>query len=753
MRRLWSTLATLTLAAAAALVVVPPPPAVAAPVHTETNTFFTSRYGLFVHYVPGLTVNSSGVVVNDVNQLADSFDAAGFANDVASFGVEYVMFTAWHKNMIPLYPSAKMAQWRGPGKSSNRDVLGDMIDAVRAKGIPVLFYTHPRDGHDMDNADMIATGWGDGGAAYRPNPNPATFDRTKWNNFVNDIYAEMLDRYATRISGLYFDHPDTNVVDYRRLESTVRSHGGNLVTMQNYYGNVMTSQVADKEYGGGGEFASTDGNTWPAYRTEVVSSVMGGQWWAKLGTASTTPGARFSAESLFRYTVLQAGTNTVGGGVKWAAGPYAGGGWENGVASTMRKVNSYLAPVARSVKNTFPSESWPTADRATINSLAWGVATRSPDATHTYVHVLKPPTGSTLNLPVPADGRRFANAALLADGRAVTLTQDTAGVHLTLPAGAVWSSVDTVLDLTSATLATGRIVTASSSAEDASWGRGKVVDGRTASVPGSFGWSSASSEFVNHTESVTVDLGAATRVGEVVLSPRSDGANTGYGFPVDFTVQTSTDGATWTTRVSRTGYARPDASGQPFTFTPTTARYVRVTGTNLRANPADYNRYRMQFAEIGVADTPVTGVRTLLNQSHRRLLQGTGDPYPGRTGTTTVAGTPASSPNTEDDWTVQDAGGGYLRLVNSTGRVLTGTADPYQGRTDVSQVAEGPAGGGDDQLWQLRDAGGGWYTLVNKRYDRQLHLTADQYLTRVDVNQVVMVPTSWDTPEQRWSIR
>ncbi|SCF25883.1 discoidin domain-containing protein [Micromonospora mirobrigensis] len=746
MRRLWSTLTTLTLAAAAAaLVVVPPPPAVAAPVHAETNTFFTSRYGLFVHYVPGLTVDSSGVVVNDVNQLADSFDAAGFANDVASFGVEYVMFTAWHKAMIPLYPSAKMAQWRGPGKSSNRDVLGDMIDAVRAKGIPVLFYTHPNDGHDMSNDDMIATGWGDGGGgAFGGTPNPATFDKARWNNFVNDIYAEMLDRYATRISGLYFDAARPNVTDYRRLERTVRSHGGNLVTMQNYYGNVVTTQLGDKE---NPAFVPAEGDTWPAYATQVVSEVVGGGWWAK--QKSGNPAVRLPAEAVFRYTVLQAGTNTVGGGVKWAAGPYAGGGWETGVAPMLRQVNAYLAPVTRSVKNTFPSESWPTADQATIDSLSWGVATRSPDATHTYVHVLKPPTGATLNLPAPADGRRFANAALLVDGRPVALTQDAAGVHLTLPAGAAWSSVDTVLDLTTATLATGRAVSATSSVEDGTWGLARAVDGRT----GPQGWSSESSLFTNHAESVTVDLGAPAGVSEVVLSPRTDGVNTGYGFPVDLTVQTSTDRVTWTTRVSRAGLPRPGAEGTALTFTQATARYVRVTGTSLRANPNDGGRYRMQFAEIGVAAAPVSGSRTLVNQSHRRLLQDTGESYLGLPGVTAVAGTPATSPNSAQNWTVQDAGGGYLRLVNATGRVLTGTGDPYQGRTDVNRVAEGPATGADDQLWQLRDAGGGWYTLVNKRYDRQLHLTADQYLDRVDVNQVALVPTSWNTAEQRWSIR
>lgn len=147
-----------------------------------------------------------------------------------------------------------------------------------------------------------------------------------------------------------------------------------------------------------------------------------------------------------------------------------------------------------------------------------------------------------------------------------------------------------------------KTATASSSLQLIDWNLNKVVDGVTVSRPlVSMGWTSTSGLFkANHTEWVRVDTGYAAPAGAVVLHPRSDGLNAGYGFPVDFTIQVSADGAAWTTVATRTGYGRPAAAPQVFTFPQTTVRYVRVTGTKLRSNPWDLGFHRMQFAEVEV---------------------------------------------------------------------------------------------------------------------------------------------------------
>ncbi len=145
-----------------------------------------------------------------------------------------------------------------------------------------------------------------------------------------------------------------------------------------------------------------------------------------------------------------------------------------------------------------------------------------------------------------------------------------------------------------------RTATATSSYEGGGWSLTNVVNGTTTSSANDLGWTSSANTGVNHTESVTVDMASARAVNGVVLYPRTDTGNVGQGFPVDYSVATSTDGSTWTPGATVNGQALPTGA-QSVTFTSTQARYVRVTGTNLRPNSGDQNQYRMQFAEITVS--------------------------------------------------------------------------------------------------------------------------------------------------------
>ena len=149
-------------------------------------------------------------------------------------------------------------------------------------------------------------------------------------------------------------------------------------------------------------------------------------------------------------------------------------------------------------------------------------------------------------------------------------------------------------------IATGAVVTATSSYEADGWGTVKANDGQLNSVIGSYGWTSNSNLTVNHTESITLNMGLSKTVAKVDLYPRNDAGNIGENFPIDFTIKTSSDGITYTTVVTRTGYAQPSNAVQTFSFPAVSAQYVRVEGTNLRPNPNDANRYRMAFAEVEI---------------------------------------------------------------------------------------------------------------------------------------------------------
>ena len=374
------------------------------------------KYGFFVHYVWNgtnnpvyypETRNRDGSLPAGLDDLANRFDATGFANDLASMGVEYVFFTAWHNNMNCLWPSPVMNRWL-TGHTSQRDVLRDMITAVKAKGIKVLFYTQAWEGYTLSPAEQAATGWG------------PTFNLTTWNSFINELYADLISRYGNDIEGVMFDG---DVGDIRTLY-LVRAANTNLVIFR----NGPISIYYDYSYFENNWFYAAGTNAWLAPgRPSAI--VMGSTWWASV-PATGPNAAKYPPSAIFRYTVLMAGVPDSAGGAAWASGPYPGGGWEPGVLTTMQAVGAYIAAVGRSITNTYASTAYVTPADATIDSLPWGgVATRSIDDAYEYIHVLTPPTGNTLILPPPADRKVFASARLLANGQPVTLVQNSAGVR------------------------------------------------------------------------------------------------------------------------------------------------------------------------------------------------------------------------------------------------------------------------------------------------------------------------------------
>jgi hypothetical protein len=96
-----------------------------------------------------------------------------------------------------------------------------------------------------------------------------------------------------------------------------------------------------------------------------------------------------------------------------------------------------------------------------------------------------------------------------------------------------------------------------------------------------------------------VDLGSGFLVDTIRLHPRNDAGNTGMGFPLDFRILISSDGANWNVVADITGQPLPNTA-KTYPFAARVARFVRVEATNLRSNPADGGRYAMQFAELQV---------------------------------------------------------------------------------------------------------------------------------------------------------
>jgi len=422
--------------------------------------FLKSKYGFFVHYVwagkgGGLTIDRNGKQPDSFDAFADAFDVEGFANDMKAWQVEYVVFAAWHANINPLFPSETMKKWGLPDHTCKRDLIGEVIKALKARGIAVWLYTHPRDGHDLRGEERVKTGWGKDGKGGDPDWDQ--FDYQKWNQFTNELYAEIVKRYGKDIQGLYMDEGSSagdshRVVDYPRLRNTIKGGNPKLMMMQNDYGSLYSNDLTMMEYHHWREFQNRDGGAWPALRIPVAAC-FATTWWAAKPAGNNT--VVYSAEDMFRYTVLEAGANTFGGGVAWAAGPYAGGGWETGVKETMEKFAGYLKPIASSIKGTIASNAFPTQKGAALKNIGWGVravewgvATDAPDGSATYLHILNPPAGKKVRIGMPANGVRFGKASLLTTGEPVKLDLDKAGYLVTIPETTAWDKLDTVIRLT-----------------------------------------------------------------------------------------------------------------------------------------------------------------------------------------------------------------------------------------------------------------------------------------------------------------
>jgi len=586
---------------------------------------FKKRMGLFIHWRAG-HILSDGRRTKGGDGFADAVDVPKVCDDIAAFGFEYVLLTDFHGIGTMLHPSEASDRWRGPGFTARRDLAGEMIAALKERGIQVALFTHPLDGHDYQDRERL--GWHDPEGNYR-----------RWNDFVNDVYAELTDRYGSDLMFMGFDSEFSlsgnkewkGKLDRPRLRQTILSRQPDLPLMA-LAGPNETCELGMKEIYRPSWFdpwksrPEDDYNveTWPSYR-RCIAIVQGYHWAAIRPPADGQ--ARLTAEQMYRYTVLQAGTATEGPGVCWAASPYPDGPWEKGVGESFSKLAAYMAPVRESLRDVYASRSYPTAEGSTLAGLPHGVvATRKTDDTVEYLHVLSPPEGRSLALPAPADGKRFTTAALLADGTTVELTQDDNGVRLTLPDGHTWHPLNTVirLEVDPATiaprdLALHRPVFASSSIERdpawpprSNWNRIRLVDGQTSvtAAPqkwstGNAGWSSVRLE-QDREEHVGVDLGDSVTIGEVRLYPRDDGEHAGQGFPLDFQIQVSEDGKTWPTVVTRTDCPLPTGV-QRFSIRPQKARYVRVLATRLRANPADRGLYSFQLTELAVL-APASGL-------------------------------------------------------------------------------------------------------------------------------------------------
>lgn len=596
----------------------------------EKPVFKGVKYGIFTHNAWGgtayaLTKNPDLSVPKSIDEVADPFDVKRFVKDLQAFNPDYFTFTVWHACMNPIFPSAAMDKWRGPGHAARRDVIGELIRELKPTGIKLFLYVHPSDGHDMTKEDQEKLGWNeslDQDKGWKPGL------YTKWNDFMNEVFDEMCARYGKDVCGYWIDG-GWERIDVKRLKETVWKYNpqAEFVSGMDNAGwcdqfNRLCPPAPEK-----GIPAATPGDvsTWPCFVSNV-NLLQGGCWWTTGGHAKMSP------EQMFKYTVLEAGCNTAGGGTGWAAGTYTDGTWEPMVREYFAMLGKLIAPIKESLSNTRPSPSYVTPQGCRIATLPHGiVATRSADGLYEYIHVLRPRRDRTsLELPPPADFAKFTKAVALRSGREIKMVQDAKGVRFVLSHQDAWDPLDTVIKVGVqpgyGLLSRGKPATMSGKDETPGWPLKNATDGDR-----NTGWSSE----VGGQPWMMIDLEQMATLTRIHLFPRMTEKTVGYNFPSDLEISVSADGQNFqpvvtakeykvtSPRNARTGYVwdpklneyreakadeetddlslsgsgkKSSADYAQYFLMPdgTKGRYVKITGTKLK------DEGRMQFTEIEI---------------------------------------------------------------------------------------------------------------------------------------------------------
>jgi len=385
------------------------------------------KYGLFVHHILPCVVYSDGTPVKSIDEMAEAFDTEGFADTLAEMGVEYLIFTVWHFAVQPLYPSAVSEKWRPGNCPTKRDLMGDIIDSVNARGINVILYTHPRDGHDFSEDDKEKTGWGRGKCeADIQHPCEETFNYEKWNQYMLELYAEMADRYASRLSGYYTDsngpkdhrlpgyvpgtiytNTDFQIVNYISVRDIMMSRNPNLINYQNYYGDCYGNMYGNSETYGWyieSRFGGKNAEKWHCAGKTVTSLAPFSTGWTSGSDPRGKDVRRMAYEDILMYTLFN-GSSCYCGGTAFATGVFAEGNlWPVGVVETFRQLKQDLAQYKDSFMDAVISLSYPTIPGSTLESNDFRFWMTGEDKNYEYLHCIRLPEDGVLEWNDAEDG-------------------------------------------------------------------------------------------------------------------------------------------------------------------------------------------------------------------------------------------------------------------------------------------------------------------------------------------------------------
>ena len=158
----------------------------------DTRWFRDARYGLMCHWT-SQTAPRHGPP-RPYAEAVRNFDVGTFADQVERTGAKFVTLTTSHAMLYFPAPLGSLDRIL-PGRTAQRDLVGELAEALGRRGIRLMLYYHL--GSDADPAWQMASGFW--------NTDTSEF----WDNWTR-VIGEAGDRYGDRLAGWWFDDGTAN---------------------------------------------------------------------------------------------------------------------------------------------------------------------------------------------------------------------------------------------------------------------------------------------------------------------------------------------------------------------------------------------------------------------------------------------------------------------------------------------------------------------------------------------------------------
>lgn len=156
----------------------------------DTDWFAACRFGISTHW----TAQSQPVGKDDwlpFEEAVNEFDAKRYVQQASESGAQYILFTSCHALQMLPAPCAAIDRV-APGRTTKRDLIGDLADACHARGVHFILYYNHSCNHGDDSAWEYAVGY------HAP-------DKSRLTRNLLAIVRELGERYGARVEGWWFD--------------------------------------------------------------------------------------------------------------------------------------------------------------------------------------------------------------------------------------------------------------------------------------------------------------------------------------------------------------------------------------------------------------------------------------------------------------------------------------------------------------------------------------------------------------------